>query len=145
MKRFSRALAALLFAIPLLAWADSPIGGATSQQFYSAVAPATPAATAVKASGTSLAYLAHLSCFSTMSTPVYVKLFNAAPGSVTLGTTAATMNFMCPGNTSGAGFVQNFTFPLVFSALSYAVTGGIAVNDDTSITANSVVINITYY
>lgn len=145
LKTLRLALAALFLAAPLFAWADSPIGGAASQQFYTAVAPATPAVTAVKASATSLAYLAHVSCFNTLATPVYIKLFNAAPGSVTLGTTAAAMNFMCPGSTAGAGFVQNFAFPLAFSDLVYAVTGGIALNDDTSISANAVAINITYY
>lgn len=146
MKRLRLALAALLFATPLFAQTTGPQYPSAPfypAQSYTAVAPATPAATAVKASS---AYLLHVSCFNALSTPVYIKLFNAAAASVALGTTNATMNLMCPGNTTGAGFVQNFTWPPGFgTALVYAVTGGIALNDDTSITASSVIVNITYY
>lgn len=111
----------------------------TSTSVTSAVAPATPAATSVKASAGTVV---SVSCFNILATPVYVKLFNAS--SVTLGTTSATMNLMCPGNTAGAGFVAVFGAVTFGTAIQYAVTGGIALNDNTAITASSVTVNITY-
>ena len=102
------------------------------------VAPATPAAISVKASSGTVY---SVSCFNLLATPVYVKLFNAT--SVTLGTTSAVVNLMCPGNTAGAGFVMGA--PITFSTgIEYAVTGGISLTDNTSITATSVIVNITY-
>lgn len=111
----------------------------TSTSVTSAVAPATPAATSVKASAGTLV---SVSCFNILATPVYVKLFNT--GTVTLGTTAATMNLMCPGNTAGAGFVAVFGAVNFSTAIQYAVTGGISLTDNTAITASSVTVNITY-
>lgn len=111
----------------------------TSTSVTSAVAPATPAATSVKASAGTLV---SVSCFNILATPVYVKLFNAA--SVTLGTTSAVMNLMCPGNTAGSGFVAVFGAVNFTTAIQYAVTGGISLTDNTSITATSVTVTITY-
>lgn len=111
----------------------------TSTSVTSAVAPATPAATSVKASAGTLV---SVSCFNILATPVYVKLFNAS--SVTLGTTSATMNLLCPGNTAGAGFVAVFGAVNFSTAIQYAVTGGISLTDNTAITASSVTVNITY-
>lgn len=111
----------------------------TSTSVTSAVAPATPAATSVKASAGTLV---SVSCFNLLATPVYVKLFNAS--SVTLGTTSATMNLMCPGNTAGAGFVAVFGAVNFGTAIQYAVTGGIGLTDNTAITASSVIVNISY-
>lgn len=108
--------------------------------FVSAVAPATPAVSTPKASA---GVVTQISCFNILATPVYVKLFDAS--SVTLGTTSATYQFMCPGNTAGAGFVISFPWALTFATqIKYAVTGGIAVADNTSITAASVIVNIGF-
>lgn len=104
------------------------------------IAPATPAVTAVK---TTAGVMTHLSCFNILATPVYVKIFDAT--SVTLGTTSATYQFMCPGNTAGAGFVVPFPFSISFTnAIRVAVTGGISLTDNTAITANSVVMDIGF-
>lgn len=103
------------------------------------VAPATPAATSVKASAGTLV---GVSCFNLLATPVYVKLFNAS--SVTLGTTSAVMNLMCPGNTAGAGFAMLVGAVNFSTAIQYAVTGGISLTDNTGITATSVIVNISY-
>src|SRR5271154_6382795 len=90
-----------LLACPLLAQAQVyNQWPSQSSAFVSAVAPATPAVSTPKASA---GVVTHISCFNILATPVYVKLFDAS--SVTLGTTAANYQFMCPGNTAGAGFV----------------------------------------
>lgn len=111
-----------------------------ASSFVSAVAPATPSVSTPKASA---GVVTQISCFNILATPVYVKLFDAS--SVTLGTTAASYQFMCPGNTAGAGFVISFPWALTFvTQIKYAVTGSIATNDNTSITASSVIVNIGY-
>lgn len=111
-----------------------------ASSLVSAVAPATPAVSTPKASA---GVVTQISCFNILATPVYLKLFDAS--SVTLGTTAATYQFMCPGNTAGAGFVIAFPWALTFATqIKYAVTGGIAVADNTSITAASVIVNIGF-
>lgn len=123
-----------LFAFPLCGHAQAPT-------FNSTIAPATPAVTVVKQNA---GYLSHISCFNLLATPVYVKLFDVS-GTITLGTTNANYEFMCPGNTAGAGFVVPLTSFLTFSnSIKYAVTGGIAFNDNTSITASSVIVNVGF-
>jgi hypothetical protein len=108
--------------------------------FTTAVAPATPAAAVVKATPGAVT---SVTCFNILATPVYIKFFNAT--SVTLGTTSAVMNMMCPGNTAGAGFVVPFVNAMYFTVgIEYAVTGGIGLTDNTSITATSVIVNIGY-
>ena len=136
-----RILFALAFALPLAASAQVYNQWPTQQSSFSyEIAPATPAAVQAKASA---GVITSVQCFNILSTPVYVKLFNAT--SVTLGSTSATLQFMCPGNTAGAGFVISFPLQLYFSTgIEYAVTGGISNTDNTAITANSVIINIGY-
>lgn len=128
-------------------------GPAFSQAFYPSapfypgsmdtlVAPATPAVHTVKSTP---GFVLHITCFNILATPVYVKLFNVASGSITLGTTSATMQLLCPGNTAGAGFVLSLGWPLNFTtAINYAVTGAISLTDNTAITATSVIVNVSY-
>lgn len=112
-------------------------GGAS---YNNAIAPATPAVTTPKASAGNLYGVV---AFNLLATPVYLKFFDA--GSVTLGTTAASFQFMVPGNTGGAGFVIQLPVPRSFAnAIKYAVTGGIGTTDNTSITANSVIVDVAY-
>lgn len=106
----------------------------------SAVAPATPAVATVKAGS---GYLLSIRCYNLQATPVYINLFNVVSGSITLGTTAASDKEMCPGNASG--FVISFSWPVYFStAINYSVSGGIALTDNTAVTASSVVVSFTY-
>jgi hypothetical protein len=130
--------------VALLAWGLSGAQSVYNQIPFSTnskgvlIAPATPAATQVKASaGTLLS----ITCFNLLATPVYVKFFDAT--SVTLGTTSASLDLMCPGNTAGTGFVLATPFTFA-TGIEVAVTGGISLTDNTSITASSVVINYTY-
>lgn len=110
--------------------------------WFSALAPATPAATSIKSSAGQLYALA---CYNILATPVYLKLYNLATGSVTLGTTSALMEFMIPGNTAGTGFTLNIDKGIAFStAITFAVTSGISLTDNTSTTASSVIVNAGY-
>lgn len=112
-----------------------------SSGLSSALAPATPAVTTVKSSA---GVVTHISCFNILATPVYLKLYDVS-GSITLGTTSATYELLCPGNTAGAGFVTPYTWAVTFTnSVKYAVTGAISLTDNTSITANSVIVNIGF-
>jgi hypothetical protein len=114
-------------------------GGCTP---FELIAPATVAVSAVKASPGQL-YFVHAT--NNNSTPVYLKFYNLASGSVTLGTTAATFQFEIPGNTGGAGFTVALPVGLSLStAISLAVSGGIALTDNTAITASSVNVALGY-
>lgn len=137
------------FGIPLMAKTRQlrtviDIDGAANSgvTMVGAIAPATPAATSIKASAGAVAII-HATNDTTG--PVYLKFFNLATGSVTLGTTSAAFQFEIPGNSasSGAGFVLATAIPIPFStAITYTVTGAIALNDNTSITASKV--NLTF-
>jgi hypothetical protein len=106
------------------------------------IAPATPAKTAVKASA---GQLFAIKAMNINATPVYVKLFNAASASVTLGTTACDDQFLIPGNTAGAGVVLNIDKGVAFgTAITAAITGAIASTDNTAISANTVVVTFYY-
>jgi len=113
---------------------------AQASSFTSYIAAATPAVQTAKSSA---GVLTSISCFNILATPVYVKLFDAT--SVTLGSTSATYQFMCPGNTAGAGFVISMPWAITFAnAIKYTITGGIALADNTAITASSVIVNVGY-
>lgn len=115
----------------------STSGGAS---YNNAIAPATPAVTTVKSSAGNLYGCV---CFNNTANPVYLKFFDAA--SVTLGTTAASFQFMIPGNTGGAGFVIPLPIPRSFAnAIKYAVTGGISTTDNTAISANAVIVDVAF-
>lgn len=119
---------------------DATANGGVTPDGY--IAPATPAARAVKASAGQI-YFMH--CGNTNTTPVFLKVFNVASGSVTLGTTSANFQFMIPGSTGGAGYTVPIPQGIVLStALTTAVTGAIALNDNTSITANTVTVVLGY-
>lgn len=113
-------------------------GGAS---YSNIIAPATPAVTNAK---TSAGNVYGVVAFNVLATPVYIKFFDTA-GAPTLGTTSANWQFMIPGNTGGAGFVITLPVPRsCANAIRYAVTGGIALNDNTSITGSSVVVDVAY-
>lgn len=119
---------------------DSATSGGLT--FFNLIAPATPAKSAVKASAGQL-YFIH--AVNVLATPVYIKVFNAASGSVTLGTTAADYQFAVPGNTAGAGFTVSIVQGIANgTAITIAVTGGIGLTDNTSITATSVNVMMGY-
>jgi hypothetical protein len=71
-------------------------------------------------------------------------MFDVA-GTITLGTTSANYQFAIPANTAGAGAV--IPIPELrshASSIKWAVTGGISYTDNTSITANTVLVDVSY-
>jgi len=81
------------------------------------------------------------------STVKYLKIYNAAAVSVTVGTTVPDITFPLPtqGDANGAGFT--FTIPngIAFSTgITIAATTGVADNDNGAPGANEVVVNIGY-
>lgn len=77
------------------------------------------------------------------STIHYLKLYNKPTAPSSADTPLAV--YMIPANTSGAGFVRDFTYPMEFSSgISYRIVTGIANNDNTSATANAITLNIQY-
>jgi len=135
---FLCALALFPFALDAQVYNQWP---AQSSAFNSAIAPATPAVATVKASA---GVVTSISCFNLLATPVYVKLYDVG-GAITLGSTAATYELMCPGNTAGAGFVTALPWAVTFvNSIKYAVTNAISLTDNTGITASSVIVNVGY-
>lgn len=120
----------------------TPYAGTTGGALYNnAIAPATPAVTTVKSSAGNVV---GITAFNSLATPVFLKLFDVS-GTITLGTTAATYQYMIPGNTGGAGFALQLPFARSHAnSIKYAVTLNIALNDNTSMTANSVVVDVSY-
>jgi len=113
-----------------------------SSSFNTLIAPATPAKQAVKASA---GVVTSITCYNILATPVYINMFDALSGSITLGTTSANYKFMCPGNTAGAGFVIAFHWAINFTTgITYSVSSGIGLTDNTSTSANSVIVNVGY-
>jgi hypothetical protein len=114
-------------------------GGLT---YYTLVAPSTPSKVAVKSAPGQIGFI---HCVNTAATAVYIKIFDAASASVTLGTTPASFQFGVPGNTAGAGF----TVPIpqgvaCLTAITLAVTNNISLTDNNTITAASVALTLGY-
>ena len=79
------------------------------------------------------------------ATPVYLKLFNLA--SFTPGTSSASMQFMCPANSTaanGAGVVLNFGAQGIQfdTGLCALIATGFALADNTAVSANEVIVQI---
>lgn len=97
----------------------------------------------IKASAGTLYYI---SVQSIDATPVYLKLFDAT--SITPGTTSADLQFMCPANTTaanGAGIVLDFSRGIEFATGIVAlIATGIALDDNTAVSANEVVVTLGF-
>jgi len=100
------------------------------------VTPLTVATTQIKASA---GKLYHMSVGNAQTTAVYLKIYNQT--AVTLGTTAATLNYLIPGGTTGGTFNLDISdVGLYFSTgIIIAVTGGQALTDSTALTTAAVV------
>lgn len=117
-------------------------GGSTPS---SAIAPATPAGVNIKASAGTLY---GVQCTTIQATPVYVKIYNAS-SAPTCGSGTPVLRFMCPSaSTPANGAGNNPSLPSVGVAmgtgLGYCVTGALADNDTTAITAANTLINIEW-
>lgn len=108
----------------------------------SVIQPATAAVQTVKSTA---GVVAGIVCFNMTSAPVFVHMFDVVSGSITMGTTSANYQFMCPGNTGGAGFIVNFVYPVAFSnAINYLTSLNITATDHTAITGSSVIVDVLY-
>ena len=114
----------------------SPAGGYSNE-----IAPATPAVVTAKASA---GEVNSLIAMNLNAAPVYLKVWDTS-SAPTLGSTAATYQFLVPGNTGGAGFSLALPAPRTHThGIYYAVTGAISLTDNTSIVANSVIVDMSY-
>lgn len=76
---------------------------------------------------------------NTNAAPRYLKIFNKLSASVTMGTTAADFEFVIPGNTAGAGVAINWDKGIALgTGITYAITAGVSLTDNTSVAANEV-------
>lgn len=115
------------------------VGGGASHFFL--LAPAAPAVSNVQ---NTQGKVWSLHCENISANLAFLHIFdtNTTPN---LGNTAANTTLPIPASNTGAGFVVPYPVGRIFTkGLFIAVTGGIANNDNTSITANSVVVDITY-
>lgn len=115
-------------------------GGLTS---FTAVSAASNNLTQIKGSAGQIYFL---SAQNLNASQRYLKIFFKPSASVTMGTTAADMQFMIPGNAAGAGLVLNIDKGIGASGtgLSFAITGGISLTDNTAISANEVCVSGGY-
>lgn len=78
------------------------------------------------------------------SAPAFIHFFDTV-GAIVLGTTASTFTWGIPGNTAGAGVAPPLKIPRAFAAgMQYAVTGGIAANDNTNIGTTGIIVDLSY-
>jgi hypothetical protein len=95
--------------------------------------PATPAAQAVKAGA---GRLVALSLTNTNAAARWLKVWNTAAGSVTLGTTAAIAEIaLPPGQNVYIGLEGGIGFA---TAITCAITGGAGLTNNTAVTAGDV-------
>jgi len=88
-----------------------------------------------------------ISAQSIDATPVYVKLFDAA--SISPGTTSANLQFMIPANATaanGAGIVLNFGAQGIQfgTGICALVATGFALDDNTAVSANEVIVTFGF-
>lgn len=120
---------------------SSSTGGATVS---SAIAPATPAGVNLKATtGT----LYGIQATTIQATPVYIKFYNSA-SAPTCGSGTPIARIMVPAaSTAANGAGTNIMYPAGInfsSGIGYCVTGALADNDTTAITASNTIVNIQY-
>jgi hypothetical protein len=80
---------------------------------------------------------------NTVASIRYLKLFNLPSASVTMGTTSATLNFSIPAS-GKLSIVTDLGINLGGTGVSYALTGGSALNDNTAIGAGDLIANFMY-
>jgi hypothetical protein len=88
-----------------------------------------------------------ITAFNRTAAPLYLKLYNLTAANTTVGSSTVIATFVIPANadSDGAGFVLNMPFGLTFdTAISAAVTTGVAAADTGAPGANDAVVNIFY-
>lgn len=108
---------------------------------YHLVSAATTNATSIKGSAGQFYSMAG---YNTNAAPRYLKLYDKA-SAPTVGTDTPVWVMMLPGNAAGAGANLSLPLPLACTlGLAFAITGGIADNDTTSVGAGDCVIDFLY-
>lgn len=86
-----------------------------------------------------------IQAFNTTAAPLFLQIFNVAQGSVTVGTTTPTMQWVIPANadSDGAGFTFNVPQGIAFST---AITAACSTNSEGNSApgAGACIINIQY-
>ena len=88
-----------------------------------------------------------ISAFNRTAAPLYLKFYNLTAANTTVGTSTPVLTFVVPANadSDGAGFIWNNTIGFAFStAISAAVTTGVADNDTGAPGANDCIVNVGY-
>lgn len=88
-----------------------------------------------------------ISAFNRTAAPLYLKFYNATAANVTVGTTTPVLTFVVPANadSDGAGFIWNNEIGFAFgTAITVAVTTGVADSDTGAPGANDCIVNIGY-
>ena len=80
---------------------------------------------------------------NTVASIRYLKLFNLPSASVTMGTTSATLNFSIPAS-GKLTIVTDLGINLGGTGISYALTGGSALTDNTAIGAGDLICNFQF-
>lgn len=80
---------------------------------------------------------------NTVASIRYLKLFSLPSASVTMGTTNATLNFSIPAS-GKLSLVTDMGINLGGTGISYALTGGSALNDNTAIGAGDLICNFQF-
>lgn len=107
---------------------------------YSFISTAAVQAAAIKASAGQV-YALHF--FNISATPVYLRLYNMTTTPATTDT--PVYRAVIPGNTAGAGFVVPIPPGITFTTgIGIRVTGAIADDDATALTANTILGNVFF-
>ena len=85
-----------------------------------------------------------LTADNTTATIQYVKLFSLPSASVTMGTTSATQNFMIPASGSLKIPLTDSGLYLGGTGISFAITTGSSLTDNTATTAGAVLVNYSF-
>ena len=88
-----------------------------------------------------------IAAFNLTAAPLYLKLYNLTAANTTVGTSTPTHTYIVPGNadSDGAGFLHTVVQGIAFStAISAAVTTGVADADTGAPAANACVVDIQY-
>ena len=88
-----------------------------------------------------------IAAFNRTAAPLYLKFYNLTAANTTVGTSTPVATFVVPANadSDGAGFVWNNSIGLAFgTAISAAVTTGVADNDTGAPGANDCVVVVGY-
>jgi len=119
--------------------APTTSGGCTMSSTLSSASSNT--ATSVKGSAGQL-YGIYVS--NTNASARWLKFYNTA-STPTAGSGTPVLRLLIPGNTSGVAGAFEFSNGVAFSSgIGFTITGAVADNDTTAISANEVIVNILY-